>query len=721
MMPNPIVSATMGVMNPLLGKLAALLGDEYKKLKGVRKQASFLMRELSSMKAALEKLELMDELDPLAKNWRDHVREMSYDMENCIDDFMSQFGGADANAGLVKKTAQRLKTLRERHRIGHRMEELKVLALEANERRMRYKIDDCADSSPRVVPVDPRISAIYKDAAGLVGMDGPTEELVSRLVDIEKKIKVISIVGFGGLGKTTLAKQVYNKIGGQFDRKAFVSVSQKPEITSFLRGLQLKLGMEESSSVCEVQDIIDRLRKHLMSKRYLIVVDDLWDQSAWNIISCAFPEDGYRDMVVDLTTVGHLFQLRYLKVSAASASIELPTEIHRLVHLETLDIDGPSAQSIPSDITMLRRLSHLILPHDTGLPNGIGNMKSLHTLRCYCMGKSSLEDIEGLGELTNLRELTLTKSYKFDMVKSGVDALVTSIGKLRDLKSLYLACNLEHYVDLLDSLSEPPLRMEKLRLRRWPFYKVPKWIGDLDCLHTLFLCIEQLSTDDIHVLGKLPSLVYLSLKVLCIPRERVAIICGGGLFPVLECLALRSRDDDVTACMEFKAGAMPKLRKLVLGIHDRWGGSAMPVGMVCLLSLDQIYVDNMSSVHDDRDLESTFRNAAQLAVLVGDEYKKLTGVRRQASFLKDELSTMKALLEKLELMDDLDPLAKNWRDHVREMSYDMENCIDDFIHDLGGNDVKAGSSRRRLNIDVTEATKRHRIADRMEELKLLAI
>jgi hypothetical protein len=325
-----------------------------------------------------------------------------------------------------------------------------------------------------------------------------------------------------------------------------------------------------------------------------------------------FEYPGYRDMVVDLTTVGHLFQLRYLKVSAASASIELPTEIHRLVHLETLDIDGRSAQSIPSDITMLRRLSHLILPHDTGLPNGIGNMKSLHTLRCYCMGKSSLEDIEGLGELTNLRELTLTKSYKFDMVKSGVDALVTSIGKLLDLKSLYLACNLEHYVDLLDSLSDPPLRMEKLRLRGWPFYKVPKWIGDLDCLHTLFLCIEQLSTDDIHVLGQLPSLVYLSLKVLCIPRERVAIICGGGLFPVLECLALRSRDDDVTACMEFKTGAMPKLRKLVLGIHDRWGGSAMPVGMVCLLSLDQIYVDNMSSVHDDRDLESTFRNAAQV-------------------------------------------------------------------------------------------------------------
>nr|UBY07352.1 NBS-LRR disease resistance protein [Dasypyrum villosum] len=829
-------------MNPLLSKLATLMGDEYRKLKGVRKQASFLMRELGAMRAALEKLELMDVLDPLAKNWRDHVREMSYDMENCIDDFMRQFGGSDAKAGLAKKTAQRLKTLRERHRIAEQMEELKALALEANERRMRYKIDDCVDSGSSVVPVDPRISAIYKEAAGLVGIDGPREELVSWLIDTEKKLKVVSIVGFGGLGKTTLARQVYNKIGGQFERKAFVSVSQRPDMTSLLCGLQLKLGMDESSHIREVQDIIDRLREHLKHKRYLIVVDDLWDQSAWNIISCAFPEDGNGSRVIVTTRLGdvafrvclhnheclkilkkcgglplaiitiasllasrqarsrsewesirdslsakfatkptleemrsilnlsymHLplylracflylgmypedrkiskvdlvrqwvaegfvsnlhgssledaaksyfhelinrgmiqpedticgevfscsihdmmldlilskcgednfirvaydykdmaqrdgcnYRVRRLsmKLSAGSATsgtiatsltqirsfawfgeskytpplsefkylrvllFEFPdyremvvdlTAAGQLFQLRQLIWIAERHKNIPSDIVMLHRLSHLILPRDTGLPNGIGNMKSLRTLRCYCMGKSSLDDIEGLGELTNLRELTLTKSYKFDMVKAGVEALVSSIAKLCDLKFLYLACNLQHYVDLLDSISDPPLRMENLRLGGWPFYKVPKWIGDLHCLHRLSLCVERLRTDGVHVLGQLPSLVYLSLKVLCIPQDSAVIICTGS-FPVLECLALRSRDDDAMACMGFEAGAMPKLRRLVLGVHDRWcGGSAMPVGMVHLLSLEQIHVDNMSSVHDDCDVESAFRNAAQV-------------------------------------------------------------------------------------------------------------
>lgn len=104
-----VVSASMGVMKPLLTKLTVLMGDEYKKLKGVRKQVSFLEDELTTMSAFLEKLAFMDddgELDPLVRNWRNHVREMTYDIEDCIDDFMHRLGSADAS-GFIKKTARR--------------------------------------------------------------------------------------------------------------------------------------------------------------------------------------------------------------------------------------------------------------------------------------------------------------------------------------------------------------------------------------------------------------------------------------------------------------------------------------------------------------------------------------------------------------------------------------------------------------------------------------
>ncbi|XP_044953591.1 disease resistance protein RGA5-like [Hordeum vulgare subsp. vulgare] len=264
-MPTTIVTAATGVMNPLIGKLTKLMGDEYKKLKGVRKEVAFLRDELSAMNAALEKLEFMENVEPNTKNWRDHVREMSYDMENCIDDFMQDIGGADANAsaGFMKRMSRRLKTLRVGHRIAGQIEDLKALALEVNERRIRYKIDNC--NGP--VNIDPRISVIYRDAVGVVGTDGPKKEVLSLLTDTEKKLKVVSIVGFGGLGKTTLANQVYDDLEGQFECNAFIPVSQKPDMARLLNSLRLKIGINESSGICKMEDIIGQLREHLANKR----------------------------------------------------------------------------------------------------------------------------------------------------------------------------------------------------------------------------------------------------------------------------------------------------------------------------------------------------------------------------------------------------------------------------------------------------------------------
>ena len=48
-------------------------------------------------------------------------------------------------------------------------------------------------------------------------------------------------------------------------------------------------------------------------------------------------------------------------------------------------------------------------------------------------------------------------------------------------------------------------------------------------------------------------------------------------------------------------------------------------------------------------------------------------------FFKDELSSMYALLERLASSDALDPQTKEWRDQVREMSYDIEGCVDDYM------------------------------------------
>lgn len=111
---------------------------------------------------------------------------------------------------------------------------------------------------------------------------------------------------------------------------------------------------------------------------------------------------------VDVTAIGQLFQLRYLKIVSLHHALvlELPTEIRGLQYLSTLEIDCTNENSLPSDIVHLSRLSHLIVPSGIGLPDGkIGSMKSLCTLQ-----KIEILDIKsaiGLGELTNLKDLEL--------------------------------------------------------------------------------------------------------------------------------------------------------------------------------------------------------------------------------------------------------------------------------------------------------------------------
>jgi hypothetical protein len=267
-----VVSSYKGVIDSAVAKLKELMtGDMCANLIGVSsRDILFLRDELLAMNALLEKLDDAEELDPEAKNWRHQVREMAYDIEDCIDDFSNNTAGVGAKAGFLDKASYFLKTCRAYLEAASQIKELRTRLQEINERRKRYKVGHYTSSSTTSVMVDPRISAFYKEATSLVGIESPKRELTKLVVDEEKQLKVMSIVGFGGLGKTTLATQVYREVGGQFNCKAFVSVSQKPDMVRLLTSMLLQL-KQHPSQACEVQDLINNLREYLMDKRYTLL------------------------------------------------------------------------------------------------------------------------------------------------------------------------------------------------------------------------------------------------------------------------------------------------------------------------------------------------------------------------------------------------------------------------------------------------------------------
>ena len=86
------------------------------------------------MEALLEKMDLADELDPQAKNWRKDIIEMSYDIEDRIDDFMQRVGQADNKVGILRKASKYLRTFEDRRRLANQFDQIKTKVMEASER-----------------------------------------------------------------------------------------------------------------------------------------------------------------------------------------------------------------------------------------------------------------------------------------------------------------------------------------------------------------------------------------------------------------------------------------------------------------------------------------------------------------------------------------------------------------------------------------------------------
>jgi len=267
-----VVGVTTGVMKPLLAKLTKLLGEEYAKLKGARKQIEFLRDELSAMSATLEVLADAEQLNPERRLWRDKLRELAYDLEDCIDGFMARVDdGRDGPTGFIKKCSRKLKKLKARHDIANQIQELKAYVMEASERHKRYNCLEIPSNSSTYCAVDPRLAALYVEIDELVGIDGPKKHIIEWL-SMEKKAssaapKVLSIVGCGGLGKTTLANQVYKNVKGQFSCAAFVSLSRNPDIKKILRDIAKEVDIANNILDDDEKQPIDKLREHLEDKR----------------------------------------------------------------------------------------------------------------------------------------------------------------------------------------------------------------------------------------------------------------------------------------------------------------------------------------------------------------------------------------------------------------------------------------------------------------------
>ncbi|XP_019151911.1 PREDICTED: putative disease resistance RPP13-like protein 3 [Ipomoea nil] len=139
-------------------------------------------------------------------------------------------------------------------------------------------------------------NASIKFDSGMVGCDEEFKTIMDQLTrQYAQRLQVVSVVGMGGIGKTTLTRKVYEdpSIISHFDKRAWVTISQEYNVEQMLQCLIGCVNAASNDVLHEQRNdsLAESLRKSLKDQRYLIVIDDIWSKEAWDRVQRCFPDD----------------------------------------------------------------------------------------------------------------------------------------------------------------------------------------------------------------------------------------------------------------------------------------------------------------------------------------------------------------------------------------------------------------------------------------------